>query len=121
MSLFEPVDSANEAALLKAADKPRGTKKGPDYSIRTVTHWFTFSHHMGYCTVPSHYDNVPDTDHNGEPYDKYPTRSCVTIGKFEVCRWCYVAEADVVAELENAPPVIPDESQLQKLNELRGN
>jgi hypothetical protein len=102
--MFKEVDTNAEAAILAGEDKPKRRAKGPDYSIRTVTHWITLTHHMSYCTVPSHYDNVPDTDYNGEKYDKYPTRMCVEIDGYHVCRWCYVAEADQQALLEGLPP-----------------
>lgn len=101
--MFQPIDSAQEQAIIAAADKPR-KKRGPDFSIRTATHWFTLQHHMAYCSVPSHYDNVPDEDYKGEKYDKYPVRMCVSIDPYEVCRWCYLAEADVVAAMDGLPP-----------------
>jgi hypothetical protein len=69
----------------------------------------TFQHHGAFCTVPSHYENVPDTDFTGEKYDKYPSRMCVSIDGYEVCRWCYIAEADRIAILENQPPMIRTE------------
>lgn len=103
--MFKEVDPGLEASILEGSSK---RKRGPDYSIRTNTHWFTLTAHFGYCTVPSHYDNVPDTDYNGEKYDKYPSRMVVTIEPYEVCRWCYVAEADRLAALENQPPAERD-------------
>lgn len=106
--MFKEVDSGQEQAILAGADKPR-RKKGPDFSIRTVTQWFTFQHHMDYCTVPSHYDNVPDEDFKGEKYDKYPVRMCVDIDGYKVCRWCYIAEADQLAILEGTPPVVRED------------
>lgn len=103
--MFEVVDPS--LANVIAAEQPR-KKRGPNFEIRTATHWLTElvnQQHFGYCTVPSHYDNVPDSDFSGEKYDKYPTRFVVEIGPYHVCRWCYLAEADKVAALDNLPPV----------------
>lgn len=106
MSLFEEVDPSQEAAILATERKSKST----DYTIRTVTHWLTLPHKFGFCTVPSHYDNVPDTDYKGEKYDKYPSRLCVDIDGYTVCRWCYVAEADQIAKLEGIKPVLRTEN-----------
>lgn len=102
--MFKEVDTNQEALILAESEK-KSRKKGPDFSIRTVTYWFTLPHHTAYCTVPSHYDNVPDTDYTGEKYDKYPSRMCTTIEGYEVCRWCYIVAADVAAMNNNLPPV----------------
>ena len=102
--MFKEVDTNQEALILAEAERT-SRKKGPDFSIRTVTHWMTLSHHTAFCTVPDHYDNVPDTDFNGVKYDKYPSRMCVTITPYEVCRWCFLASADETARQANTPPV----------------
>ena len=100
--MFKEVDANQEASILAGAERK---KRGPDFSIREINHWFTLPHHTAFCSVPSHYDNVPEHDMNGQPYDKYPTRMCVTIEPYEVCRWCFLAEGDVVAALEGLDPV----------------
>lgn len=108
---FTPIDASEEEAILKEAEaqkKPR-KKKGPDFSIRTVTHWFTLQHHFAYCSIPSHYDNVPDKSEDGSDYDKSSWRMCVTIDDYEVCRWCYIVEADQQAILDGVPPEIRTE------------
>jgi hypothetical protein len=102
--MFQQVDSKLEAAIV--ADTPK-RKRGSDFSVRTVTHWLSElvrEQHFGYCTIPTHYDNVPDSDFSGEKFDKYPTRLCVTIDPYEVCRWCYIAEADVACSEAGLPP-----------------
>jgi hypothetical protein len=104
-NLFNEIDSKLEAALV--ADAPK-RKRGPDFSVRTVTHWLTElvrSQHFGYCTVPTHYDNVPDSDFSGEKFDKYPSRLVVDLDPYQVCRWCYIAEADIAANAAGLPPV----------------
>ncbi len=101
--MFKEVDSNLEQEIV--ASTPKRKSKTPDYSIRTVSYWIHLQHHFGFCTIPTHYDNVPDADFKGEKYDKYPTRMCITIGPYEVCRWCYVAEADIHATIEGLPPV----------------
>lgn len=100
--MFKEVDASLESEILAASERK---KKGPDYTIRTVTHWHTLPVHLGFCSVPSHYDNVPETDHTGQPYDKYPTRLCATIDEYEVCRWCFVAFADIAAKEAGLKPV----------------
>jgi hypothetical protein len=102
--MFNEVDSKQETLILAEAEK-KSRRKGPDFTIRTVTHWHTLQHHTNFCSVPSHYDNVPDTDFNGEKYDKYPSRMCVTIDGYEVCRWCFIAEGDVLAIADGVDPV----------------
>ena len=103
--MFKEIDASAEAAILAGADQPRRKKRGEDFSIRTVTQWFKLMHRMSFCTVPSHYDNVPDFNHNGEEYDKYPSRMCVTIDGYQVCRWCFLAEADQVALKDGHSPI----------------
>lgn len=99
--MFKEVSADQESSIIAASvRKP----KGPDFTIRTVTQWMTFQHRMGFCTVPSHYDNVPDTDYTGEKYDKHPTRMIVEIEPYEVCRWCYIKSADMIAREKNLPP-----------------
>lgn len=108
--MFKEIDIGLEKSILAGSERKT---KGADFSIRTVTHWLTLPHHMSFCTVPSHYDNVPDTDYKGEKYDKYPTRMCITNGPYEVCRWCYVAEADVRAEKNGIPPTVREDGDSQ--------
>ena len=108
--MFKEVSADLEGEILAKEDKPTRTKRGPDFSIRTVTHWFTLTHKMGFCTVPTHYDNVPESDHTGQPYDKYPTRMCVEIGDYHVCRWCFIAKADVAAQEQGIPPTVRDDA-----------
>lgn len=96
--MFKPVDSEQEKAIIASERK----RTSIDYSIRTVTHWFTLPQHFGFCTVPSHFDNVPDADKAGGVYEKYPCRMVVEIDDYHVCRWCFVAEADLSA---TEPPV----------------
>ena len=100
--MFKEVSADLESEILAASTRK---KRGPDYSIRTVVHWLTLPHHLSFCSVPSHYDNVPETDMNGKPYDKYPTRLCTSIEPYEVCRWCYIASADMKASEDGLAPV----------------
>jgi hypothetical protein len=100
--VFKEVDTSLESEILASATRK---KRGPDFSIRTVVHWLTLPHHAAFCSVPTHYDNVPETDFNGEPYDKYPSRMCATICDYEVCRWCYIASADMEAAKAGLAPV----------------
>ncbi len=100
--MFKEVDASQEAAILAGSERK---KRGPDYSIRSVSHFLTLPHTIGFCSVPSHYDNVPDHDMNGQEYDKYPTRLCVEIEPYHVCRWCYIASADIAATEAGLAPV----------------
>ena len=100
--MFKEVDAGLESSILASSERK---KRGPDFSIRTVVHWLTLPHKLSFCSVPSHYDNVPDTDMNGQPYDKYPTRLCIELDEFMVCRWCFIASADIAAHEAGLKPV----------------
>ena len=100
--MFKEVDASQEAAILAGSERK---KRGPDYSIRTVVHWLSLPHTLSFCSVPTHYDNVPETDMNGQPYDKYPTRLCIANDDYMVCRWCYIASADIAASEQGLAPV----------------
>jgi hypothetical protein len=100
--VFKEVSADLESEILASSTRQ---KRGPDYSIRTVVHWLTLPHKLSFCSVPTHYDNVPDTDMNGQPYDKYPSRLCTEIGDYSVCRWCYINSADIAAREAGLAPV----------------
>lgn len=86
MSMFNPVDAGEEAAILAAADTPRRGKRGPDLSIRTNTAWFKLETHYGDCQVEDHEDNVTDDE-----ADKGRRRMVYSIESTNVCRWCFIA------------------------------
>lgn len=100
MSLFEPISSDE----FKAATQPkaktstgvrRGRRKEPDTEDRTLTGWYKLDHFMDFCTVPMHDELQRSMNEEKQAYrQRYPVRMVITIGDYQVCRDCYVAEAD---------------------------
>lgn len=90
--LFTVVDAETFARSL--APKQR-SRRSPKTEPRTQTVWFDLVHHTGFCTVPRH-DEVQRSLHPAkqEVRQKYPVRHVFTIGEFDVCRDCFLAEAD---------------------------
>lgn len=72
-----------------------GAKRATNTEDRTLTGWYKLTHHYGFCTVPNH-DEVYKTLHpeQQEYRQKYPTRMIFEIGRYFVCRDCFLAEAD---------------------------
>ena len=99
--LFEVI-SDDEFAKAQASsetttEKPkRGSKSKWNTDIRTQTNWFKFPTHTGFCTVPTHAE-VQATLKDGEAgqyRQLYPSRQVFTIGEYDVCRDCFLVEAD---------------------------
>lgn len=98
--MFEPVSDSDVDKILAEASKPKRRSSKIDTSTRTVTAWFKLATKLGYCTVPSHANNVPEGDD-----DKYPVRPCYPIGEYNVCRWCFYLSADLLAAEEGLSPL----------------
>ncbi len=84
MSMFQPIDASQEAAIL-AAENKRG-KRGPDLTIRTNTQWFTLPTVYAECEIPDHEENITE-----DQVDKGRKRMVYAIDGVNVCRWCFVA------------------------------
>jgi hypothetical protein len=90
--LFRVV-SAEEFAKSPAPSKRKALKTEP----RTLTTWYDLQHSMGFCTVPDHDDVYRSLNPEKQAYrQKYPTRMIIRIGEYDVCRDCYLVEADKV-------------------------
>ena len=62
---------------------------------RTLTVWTGLPYSMGFCTVPGHEDVQRTLNPEQLEYrQKYPTRWVIRIGEYDVCRDCFMAEAD---------------------------
>lgn len=100
--LFETIseDEFKAATETSATKTPTGRtrkRKAVSFEDRTNTGWFKLNalHSMGFCTVPMH-DEIQQSLHpeKKEYRQKYPVRMIVRIGNLDVCRDCFVAEAD---------------------------
>lgn len=74
------------------------TSTGDKELERTQTVWFTLPSRLGACTVPSH-DHVVGkiTDPIKKAYREaygHNLRMVYTIGEYDVCRDCFLMEAD---------------------------
>jgi hypothetical protein len=102
--VFKEIDADQEAAILAASSKRK--KGGPDYTIRTNTHWFTLPQNLSHsCTVPLHGENIPETDKSGNPYDTKRSRITVEIEEYHVCRWCFMGSLDLMSREQNLKPL----------------
>ena len=100
--LFEVISDdefAKAQATSQDADKPKrgGAKSKYNTEIRTQTNWFKFPTHTGFCTVPMHSEIqavIHDDPVAANYRQAYPSRQVFTIGPYDVCRDCFLAEAD---------------------------
>lgn len=62
---------------------------------RNFATWFALPTGLGFCTVPSH-DEIQQMlkPEQQAIRQKYPSRMVVRLGDINVCRDCYLAEAD---------------------------
>ena len=91
-SLFTVVDADT---FSKQIGPKQRKKRSPKTEPRTLTVWFDLTHHVGYCTVPRHDEVQQELKPGQKEYrQRYPVRQLFTIGDTEVCRDCFIAEAD---------------------------
>lgn len=64
-------------------------KKKYNLEVRTITNWFKLPHTTGYCTVPGHVEHRKEND-----YPKDRIAMVVQIGRYMVCRWCFLERLD---------------------------
>lgn len=70
-------------------------KVDPATLPRTLTTWLSLSTHQDFCTVPAHEEIQAMLNPEQKEYRQmYPTRYVIEINGMNVCRDCYMAEAD---------------------------
>jgi len=96
--LFEVISDDEYAKAQETSqptDKTKETKSKWNTDIRTQTNWFKFPTHMGFCTVPMHAEVQRAIYGEAREYrQQYPSRMVFTIDEFDVCRDCFLVEAD---------------------------
>lgn len=89
--LFRPVSKEEFTKKGSGARKAREPKTEP----RNLVTWFALQHVQGFCTVPSHDEVIRELKPGQKEYrQRYPTRMTFRIGEYDVCRDCFMMEAD---------------------------
>lgn len=103
---FEEISEADVLAELNAPSRGRAKKPKFDITNRTVTGWFKLPHVQRFCTVPMH-DEIQQSlsTEEKEFRQKYPTRMTYHIEPYDVCRDCFLVEADIECQANGLPPV----------------
>jgi hypothetical protein len=96
LPLFEVITNEEftkaQAVPVTSEKKPR---KKHNTNDRTLTGWWKLPSYQGFCTVPSHDEVTQALKPEAQAYrSQYPVRYVFEIGEFQVCRDCYIVEAD---------------------------
>lgn len=92
--MMDWIESVSRDEFRREATQVRKTKTVTT-EPRTRTVWVDLDYSLGFCTVPSHHEVMQTLTPGQMVYrDKYPTRWVIRIGELDVCRDCFLAEAD---------------------------
>jgi len=94
LPMFEVI---SQDEFTKAQSTSGSTTKAKKYNTedRTLTGWWKLPSFQAFCTVPSHEDVIRALKPEAKEYrQRYPVRHVFTIGEYDVCRDCYIVEAD---------------------------
>jgi len=97
LPLFEVITNEEFTKAQAVPDDPETKKprKKHNTNDRTLTGWWKLPSYQGFCTVPSHDEVIQALKPEAQVYrSEYPVRYVFEIEEFQVCRDCYIVEAD---------------------------